>query len=91
MRLTGWNNIPTGYGARFEVRRAPWRLRVLYATPFLDRFAYPLLVRRGLGVLTPHPGWDGAERATITGNWQVRDGADPVAGSVSPLTPRNRP
>lgn len=56
MRLKGWNDIPIGYGATFEVRRAPLWLRTLHRTPFLDRFSYPLLVNRGLGRLHPHPG-----------------------------------
>ena len=71
MKLTGWNDIPRGYGASFETKAAPLWLRVLYATPFVDRFAYPLLVRRGLGVLTPHPGASMADRDEVTGGWRI--------------------
>ncbi len=49
MKLAGWNDIPWGYAARFDTASAPVWLRILYATPFLDRFAYPQLVSRGLG------------------------------------------
>jgi len=57
MRLEGWNAIQSGYGATFDVGAAPWWLRLLFQTPFVDPFAYPLLVKRGLGVLSPHPDW----------------------------------
>jgi hypothetical protein len=89
VRLTGWNDIPIGYGAHFELRTAPIWLRVLYRTPFLDRFAYPALVRRGLGVLSPHPHWADGEQTTVTGGWRVDDDTQP--GSVSPLTSQCQP
>jgi hypothetical protein len=54
--LEGWNHVPWEFGARFEITAAPWWLRAWYATPLLDRFAYPVLVRRGYGHLSPHPG-----------------------------------
>jgi hypothetical protein len=43
VRLTGWDVIPSGYGARFDANAAPFWLRVLFQTPFVDRFAYPHL------------------------------------------------
>lgn len=55
VRLEGWNHIPAGYGARFDVKAAPLWLRMLFHTPFIDRFAYPLLVRRGRGYLQASP------------------------------------
>ena len=58
MRLDGWNHVPDGYGATFDRTGAPLWLRVLVRTPFVDRFGYPLLVRRGLGQLHAHPGAD---------------------------------
>ncbi|MDQ6875271.1 MAG: hypothetical protein M3042_09465 [Actinomycetota bacterium] len=75
MRLTGWNQIPHGYGARFDTAGAPWWLRALNAAPFVDRFSYPLLVRRGLGTLTPHPGWPTSDREPVTGGWRVDERA----------------
>ncbi|GAA1241927.1 hypothetical protein [Oryzihumus leptocrescens] len=51
MELEGWNSIPPGSVAAFEVGAAPRWLRVLFFAPFIDRFAYPLLVARGLGSL----------------------------------------
>ena len=56
MRLEGWNHVPHGYGATFDIGGAPWWLRAWFRTPFVDRFAYPVLVDRGLGWLTAHPG-----------------------------------
>lgn len=75
MGLEGWNRIPRGFGARFDLSRAPWWLRAWMATPFVDRFAYPVVVGRGLGYLTAQPGstlatlpWDAAARG-----WQLED------------------
>ena len=56
MRLEGWNHVPEGFGATIDRRSAPFWLRAVVATPFLDRFGYALLVYRGHGHLTPHPG-----------------------------------
>jgi len=56
VRLEGWNSIPKGLGARFDLSRAPLCLTAWMATPFVDRFAYPVVVGRGLGYLTAHPG-----------------------------------
>jgi hypothetical protein len=71
MRLEGWNHIPLGYSARFELDAAPRWLRVWFHTPFVDRFAYPLAVRRGFGVLHPHPGWPADEREDVPAGWRV--------------------
>src|SRR6266480_7008406 len=57
VRLTGWNSIPAGYGAEFELDGAPWWLRLWFHAPFVDRFAYPVVVRRGYGWLGRMPGY----------------------------------
>ena len=85
MRLTGWNDIPRGYGARFDVASAPAWLRLLYRTPFLDRFAYPVLVRRGLGLLRPHPHWREEQLAVVEGGWRLDDPGWYPPGSVAEL------
>jgi hypothetical protein len=56
LNLEGWNHIPKDFGARFDLNAAPWWLCAWFATPLLDRFAYPVLVRRGYGHLSPQPG-----------------------------------
>lgn len=71
MRLEGWNHIPDGYGARFDLPAAPRWLRVLFRTPFLDRFAYPLLVKRGHGYLQPSPHLPAREHPTQLGDWRI--------------------
>jgi hypothetical protein len=71
MQLEGWNSIPDGFGASFDVAAAPWWLRQWLRTPFVDRFAYPHLVRRGLGWLTPHPGPTVDVTEAIGRNWRI--------------------
>lgn len=84
MRLDGWNVLPRGYSARFDTRAAPVWLRVLFSTPFLDRFAYPLLVRRGLAYLAPSPAVEAAERDPFpAGGWRLESPASVQPGSVS--------
>ncbi len=83
MRLAGWNDIPAGYGARFDTASAPTWLRLLYATSFVDRFAYPLLVRRGLGFLTPHPGLSVTQLDLVTGGWRLEDPDYQTPGSAA--------
>jgi len=71
MRLEGWNHIPKGYGARFEVRAAPLCLRLLFNIPFIDRFAYPLLVNRGHGYLRTSPESQAERLGDVRGGWRV--------------------
>jgi hypothetical protein len=73
-------NIPEGYGATFDVASAPLWLRVWFTTPFVDRFAYPLLVKRGFGI---------SGGMTSCTRFQCRC---PAAGSCeSPATSRRTP
>ena len=87
MKLAGWNDLPRGYGAHFDTALAPIWLRILYATPFLDRFAYPQLVRRGLGFLAPHPGLSATELDPVIGGWQLENPHHRAPGSVAWLHP----
>ena len=41
MRIDGWNYLPRGYALAWDMQRAPTWLRVWFATPVLDRFAFP--------------------------------------------------
>ncbi len=70
----GWNSIPAGFAAVFDVERAPLWLRVAHRTPFIDRTTYPRLVSAGLGYLVAHPGTppsaDAVARAEARG-WTV--------------------
>ena len=87
MLLPGWNDVPLGYGARFEVSSAPVWLCVLFGTPFVDRFAHPLLVQCGRGVLTPHPGWPQEQAGKVDGGWRDALPDEPAPrGSIRPLT-----
>ena len=56
VELEGWNSVPVGYGAAFDLHSAPWWLRVWFHTPVVDRYAYPVVVHRGYGWLSPQPG-----------------------------------
>lgn len=84
MRLVGWNTIPWGFSASFDVHEAPVWLRLLYDTPFLDRFAYPLLVRRGYGWLQ-HPAGAVPTARQLAEGWRMRAPDYVAPGSVSEL------
>lgn len=90
VKLDGWNAIPRGYGVRFDVDAAPLLLRVFFRTPFLDRFAHPLMVRRGHAYLTPSPGGDRLRNPFPSGGWRLEDPAYVRPGSVTQLQERHR-
>lgn len=73
MTLEGWNHVPRGYGADFDIAAASWWLRLWFRTPFVDRYAYPRLVRRGHGYLTPDLGCPAADRERVNAGWRVRE------------------
>jgi hypothetical protein len=85
MRLVGWNDIPCGYGAEFELDSAPWWLRAWFRTPFVDRFAHRLAVRRGYGWLSPHPG--GEPGPVAEDGWRIRPDGYTSPGAVAFLRP----
>ena len=85
MTLEGWNHVPRGYGAGFDVASAPWWLRVWFRTPFVDRYAYPHLVARGHGYLTPFPDHPVEDREEVRGGWRLRDPNQLPPGSVIDL------
>lgn len=82
MRLEGWNTIPDGYGPRFEMSRAPLWLRLWFRTPVLDKFAYPVAVRRGFGHLTADSEWPTDMLGDVGPGWRIgldREGEPEVA------------
>lgn len=87
VKLEGWNHIPAGYGATFESQSAPWWLRAWFKTPLIDRFAYPLLVRRGFGWLTAFPTSTDQHPEPVTPGWRIRPADYLPPGSYSALEP----
>jgi hypothetical protein len=87
VKLEGWNHIPTGYGATFESQSAPWWLRAWFNTPLIDRFAYPLLVRRGFGWLTAFPTSADQHPEPVTHGWRIRPADYLPPGSYGALEP----
>jgi hypothetical protein len=85
VQLEGWNSIPGGYAADFDLRDAPWWLRLLFGTPFIDRFAYPAVVRRGYGWLSPHPGLSADQLGNVPAGWRIRPGDYEAPGSTGQL------
>lgn len=77
--LEGWNHVPAGFAAEFELVGAPWWLRAWFVTPFVDRFAYPVIVRRGHGRLIAHPGVapsSHVEAEALRAGWRIASGSD---------------
>ncbi len=69
--MEGWNHIPHGYGAIFNFESGPAWLRIWIQIPFVDRFAYPIAVRKGLGTLIPMPNFLDKDRENIGPGWNV--------------------
>ena len=92
MDLLGWNVIPYGYGVRFDVEAAPLWLRVFFRTPFIDRFAHPLMVRRGHAYLTPQAAIAAARREPVPDvGWRMEEPSYVAPGSYAQLQERKRP
>jgi hypothetical protein len=83
--LEGWNHIPKGYAATFDVDAAPRWLRIWFRTPIVDRWAYPQMVTRGFGYLTPHPGIPVEPPADMPNGWRLRPADFQPPGSVTDL------
>jgi hypothetical protein len=72
VKIDGWNYIPQGYGLDWDLKQAPWWLRLWFHIPLFDRFAYPVMIRRGHAWLGPFPDWDETHRDLVPEGWQVR-------------------
>ena len=90
MELDGWNVMPRGCGVHFDVAAAPLWLQVFFRTPFIDRFAHPLMVRRGHAYLTPFPESDGLRDPFPSGGWRLQNPTHVEPGSVTQLQERHR-
>ena len=71
MKLDGWNYIPRGYGLQWDLSQAPLWLRAWFRFPVLDRFAYPVVIRRGFASLSPHRGWADEDREQVPPGWRI--------------------
>jgi len=69
--LEGWDSVPLGYTASFRLSDAPLWLRIWFRLPLIDRFAYPVAVRRGFGYLEPVPGWPRERFGSVAPGWHV--------------------
>ena len=91
MKLEGWNSMPNGYSARFDLNAAPRWLRNWAAVPFIDRFAYPLLVKRGFAYLTAQPTLVRIASADeMARGWKMEDPNYRHPGSHGPLVSWDR-
>lgn len=81
MKISGWNDIPEGYGLTVNRAAAPVWLRILLVTPFIDRFAYPVMIRRHIAYLAPHPGWPRERLGAVPHGWLVKDDDAPPGSS----------
>ena len=85
MTLEGWDHVPRGYGATFDVSAAPLWLRIWFRTPFLDRFAHPRMVERGCAYLTPMPRFPADQREEVGPGWRLRPEGHRPPGSETYL------
>lgn len=69
MNLLGWNVLPNDCAAEFKFDDGPSWLKVLALTPYFDRFAYPIAVRRGLGILWGTTFSQSQREALATSGW----------------------
>jgi hypothetical protein len=80
VRLDGWNFVPRGYGLVVEARGGPLWLRALLRAPVVDRFGYPLAVRRGVFCLYPIPDWPADDTDEVPDGWTICPESRPLDG-----------
>ncbi len=51
MKTAWWDQLPDNYLTDFQFENGPKWLRTLALTPYFERFAYPIAIKRGLGVI----------------------------------------
>ena len=67
------------------MKAAPLWLRFPFAAPVIDRFAYPLLVKRGLGYLRTSPEWPPERLNDARGGWHIDPpGYEPLISTARP-------
>lgn len=69
MNLLGWNVLPDDCVAEIKFDYGPNWLKVLALTPYFERFAYPIAVRRGLGILWSTTFSESQREALETSGW----------------------
>lgn len=80
--MEGWNRIPEGYSATFDLAAAPRWLRAWFHSPLIDRFAYRLLVALGYGWLDVIHGAERDRDAAVARGWRILGDDEPGPVSV---------
>ncbi len=83
VKLEGWNHIPAHSGATFNLTGAPRWLVVMNQIPFVDRFSYPILVRRGYGMLHPDNDGEFDVHAAAAKGWTIEDANGTISQPLS--------
>jgi len=73
MTLKPWSEIPADFYPEFNFHRGPLWLRVLARTPVLDRYAYPIAMKKGLCDLWPTNEQASLDDDFARGNWIIKD------------------
>ena len=91
MSLVGWNDSSLDFYTEIDFKSAPSWIRFLALTPVLEKYAYPVAVRRGFGTI-----WISENSATdidvyVFQGWQVKvgepgDGERFFSGSLAQLS-----
>lgn len=71
MELLGWNLLPDDSAVEFKFEEGPTWLKILALTPYLERFAYPAAVKRGLGILWSNSLGQGKKEALESTGWKI--------------------
>jgi len=91
MKIDGWNHWPHGYNPTWDPGEMPFWLRQWHIFPLVDRFAFPVMIRRGYLRLTPDPEVPDRERAPVPDGWTVEDEVPGREATWFNYSPRSRP
>ena len=96
MSLVGWNDSSIDFYTEIDFKSAPSWIRFLALTPVLEKYAYPVAVRRGFGTI-----WISEDSARdidvyLVQGWQIKVGEPGnserfFSGSLAQLSVHGKP
>jgi hypothetical protein len=96
MSLVGWNDSSLDFYTEFDFKSTPFWIRFLALTPVIEKYAYPVAVRRGFGTI-----WISEDSARdidiyLVQGWQVKVGEPSdseriLSGSLAKLSVDSKP
>ena len=96
MSIVGWNDASLNSVTEIDFKNSPFWIRILALTPFIEKYAYPIAVRRGFGTIWFPKDSEVDVSPFLIQGWQVEIGAPDnhdrfLSGSLATLSIDSKP